>query len=131
MNNFSKAVVSVLTMSAFLALSSGAETPEIKEADIWPSDIEHNSDVYVDAEVSSSADGVRFEARSNSEKVAEASMFDRNNDGYYTSATSFNVEGDKEYRVKVVAYSDSGERTTEEIAVRPECKISFLNKCLY
>lgn len=131
MNLFSKTVVSVSILSIFLIPSVSAESPTIEDMDVWPEEIDHDSDVYVEASVSGSAEDVWFEAFKGSEKVAKAPLYDSNNDGYYTTASSFKVEGGREYRVKVTAYSSSGEHSSREKVVSPECSVGFLDSCIY
>lgn len=133
MNHLSKAAVPAFIISIFLIPSASAEAPQIESMDVWPGEVNHNSDIYVEATVADTdvVSDIWFEVMSGSEKVAKASMFDTNDDNYYTSAGSFNVEGGQEYRVKVKACSNAGECVSQEKFIRPKCEIGFLGNCIY
>lgn len=121
----------LLTLSLVSLSTAASSGPDIESVTLWPNDIGHNDDVYVDAEISGEIDDVWYVARTSGERIATDILTDKNNDGYYVSPIGFIVEGGQTYTVEVNACTPDNHCSSETVEVEAECSLSLVGKCFY
>ena len=108
-------------------------SPSIELVDLWPDDIGHGDEVYVDAQITDegSVENAWFVVNLNGERVGTGTLVDSNNDQYYVSPVAFEARGGKSYKIIVKSCDRQFNCGSKEVCIQTACELSALDRCLY